>query len=120
MTWGPAAAGGAARGRSAAATPSQAMPGTVNLVTQWKSATTRVRGSASSSAQFHRCSRPDTWDLRVGGATESGREHRWNWAELDALPRTRVVADFHCVTKFTVPGIAWERSEERRVGKEGR
>jgi len=52
--------------------------------------------------------KPETWDLRVVGATESGREHRWTWAELDALPRTKVVADFHCVTKFTVPGIAWE------------
>ncbi len=52
--------------------------------------------------------RPETWDLRVVGATESGREHRWNWAELDGMPRTKVVADFHCVTKFTVPDIAWE------------
>ncbi len=52
--------------------------------------------------------KPETWDLRVLGATESGREHRWNWAELAKLPRTQVVADFHCVTKFTVPGIAWE------------
>jgi DMSO/TMAO reductase YedYZ molybdopterin-dependent catalytic subunit len=52
--------------------------------------------------------KPDTWDLRMTGATESGQEHRWNWAELDVLPRTRVVADFHCVTKFTVQGISWE------------
>jgi DMSO/TMAO reductase YedYZ molybdopterin-dependent catalytic subunit len=52
--------------------------------------------------------KPETWDLRVVGATESGREHRWNWAELDGMPRAKVVADFHCVTKFTVPDIAWE------------
>jgi DMSO/TMAO reductase YedYZ molybdopterin-dependent catalytic subunit len=51
---------------------------------------------------------PDTWDLRVLGATESGSEHRWSWDELANLPRSQVVADFHCVTKFTVPGIAWE------------
>jgi DMSO/TMAO reductase YedYZ molybdopterin-dependent catalytic subunit len=51
---------------------------------------------------------PDTWDLRVLGATESGSEHRWSWDELAHLPRCEVVADFHCVTKFTVPGIAWE------------
>jgi DMSO/TMAO reductase YedYZ molybdopterin-dependent catalytic subunit len=51
---------------------------------------------------------PDTWDLRVLGATESGSEHRWSWDELGSLPRCQVVADFHCVTKFTVPGIAWE------------
>jgi len=52
--------------------------------------------------------RPDTWDLRVLGATESPGEHRWSWAELAALPRCRVAADLHCVTRFTVPGIAWE------------
>ncbi len=52
--------------------------------------------------------RPDTWDLRVLGATESGREHRWSWAELGRFPRTHVVADFHCVTKFTIPGVGWE------------
>jgi DMSO/TMAO reductase YedYZ molybdopterin-dependent catalytic subunit len=51
---------------------------------------------------------PDTWDLRVLGATESGSEHRWSWDELGHLPRCQVVADFHCVTKFTIPGIAWE------------
>jgi len=51
---------------------------------------------------------PDTWDLRVLGATASGREHRWSWPDLAALPRRRVVADFHCVTKFTVRGITWD------------
>jgi DMSO/TMAO reductase YedYZ molybdopterin-dependent catalytic subunit len=52
--------------------------------------------------------RPDTWDLRVCGATDSGREHSWNWDQIAALPRCRVVADFHCVTRFTIPGIAWQ------------
>jgi len=51
---------------------------------------------------------PETWDLRVMGATASGQEHRWNWDELGALPRTRVVADFHCVTKFTLQGVTWD------------
>ena len=51
---------------------------------------------------------PRTWDLRVTGATESGQEYQWSWAELADLPRTRVVADFHCVTKFTIQGVAWD------------
>jgi DMSO/TMAO reductase YedYZ molybdopterin-dependent catalytic subunit len=51
---------------------------------------------------------PDSWDLRVFGATESGREQRWGWPQFGALPRCRVIADFHCVTKFSMPGIAWE------------
>jgi DMSO/TMAO reductase YedYZ molybdopterin-dependent catalytic subunit len=54
--------------------------------------------------RFH----PDTWDLRVSGATASGHEHRWSWEEIGSLPRRRVVADFHCVTKFTIPDVAWE------------
>jgi DMSO/TMAO reductase YedYZ molybdopterin-dependent catalytic subunit len=52
--------------------------------------------------------RPERWDLRVQGATASGHEGRWTWAEWDAMPRDQVVADFHCVTKFTVTGVRWE------------
>jgi DMSO/TMAO reductase YedYZ molybdopterin-dependent catalytic subunit len=52
--------------------------------------------------------RPETWDFRICGSTESGTEHRWDWTEMAALPRCRVVAALHCVTKFTIPHIAWE------------
>jgi DMSO/TMAO reductase YedYZ molybdopterin-dependent catalytic subunit len=48
-----------------------------------------------------------TWDLRVLGATESGAEVRLCWDDVEALPVSQVTADFHCVTKFTVPGIRW-------------
>src|ERR1022692_5027032 len=48
-----------------------------------------------------------TWDLRVYGATGSGRERRWTWGGFRSLPRREIVADFHCVTKFTVLGICW-------------
>jgi DMSO/TMAO reductase YedYZ molybdopterin-dependent catalytic subunit len=51
--------------------------------------------------------RPERWDLRVQGATASGQEGRWTWAEWDAMPRDQVMADFHCVTKFTIPGVRW-------------
>jgi DMSO/TMAO reductase YedYZ molybdopterin-dependent catalytic subunit len=50
---------------------------------------------------------PATWDLRVCGATRSGAEHAWNWAEFSSLPRCEVVADLHCVTRFTIPGNRW-------------
>ncbi len=50
---------------------------------------------------------PQTWDLRILGATESGTETRLRWEDVDALPVTEVTADFHCVTKFTVRGIRW-------------
>jgi DMSO/TMAO reductase YedYZ molybdopterin-dependent catalytic subunit len=51
--------------------------------------------------------KPQTWNLRICGATESGTEHVWNWAEVSALPRCEVVAALHCVTRFTIPGNHW-------------
>jgi DMSO/TMAO reductase YedYZ molybdopterin-dependent catalytic subunit len=50
---------------------------------------------------------PQTWDLRILGATESGAETRLHWDDVAALPVSQVTADFHCVTKFTVRGIRW-------------
>src|SRR5689334_5821767 len=29
--------------------------------------------------------RPKSWDFRVFGATETGEEYRWSWAEFDRL-----------------------------------
>jgi DMSO/TMAO reductase YedYZ molybdopterin-dependent catalytic subunit len=50
---------------------------------------------------------PSTWDLLVYGVTASGDEHRWNWDGFWSLPRSEIIADFHCVTRFTVLGITW-------------
>lgn len=49
----------------------------------------------------------DSWDLRIFGSTASASESRLSWADVMCLPVSEVVADFHCVTKFTVPAIAW-------------
>lgn len=51
--------------------------------------------------------RPERWTFSVFGATASGTEHRLSWPEFAALPRTTVVADFHCVTRFSVMGNEW-------------
>jgi DMSO/TMAO reductase YedYZ molybdopterin-dependent catalytic subunit len=51
---------------------------------------------------------PQSWSLQVFGATESGRDHCWRWDEFAALPSHRVIADFHCVTKFSIPDVEWE------------
>jgi DMSO/TMAO reductase YedYZ molybdopterin-dependent catalytic subunit len=51
--------------------------------------------------------RPERWDLRVQGATASGRETRWTWPEVAELPRDEVTADFHCVTKFSIRDVHW-------------
>jgi DMSO/TMAO reductase YedYZ molybdopterin-dependent catalytic subunit len=50
---------------------------------------------------------PDTWDLRIFGATASAEEAKLSWPDVETLPTCEVMADFHCVTKFTVPGIRW-------------
>jgi DMSO/TMAO reductase YedYZ molybdopterin-dependent catalytic subunit len=52
--------------------------------------------------------RPEKWDFRVFGATASGGDHRWDHDGFEKLPRSKIVADFHCVTKFTIPGNLWE------------
>jgi DMSO/TMAO reductase YedYZ molybdopterin-dependent catalytic subunit len=49
----------------------------------------------------------ETWDLKIFGATESGAETKLQWNDVAALPVSHVVADFHCVTKFTVPSLQW-------------
>jgi DMSO/TMAO reductase YedYZ molybdopterin-dependent catalytic subunit len=51
--------------------------------------------------------RPDTWDLRVVGATADGGTTSWTYADLADLPQTTVTADFHCVTKYSVRGLTW-------------
>lgn len=50
---------------------------------------------------------PDTWDLRIFGATESAEDTLLGWQAFGRLPVTEVSADFHCVTKFTVPAVSW-------------
>jgi DMSO/TMAO reductase YedYZ molybdopterin-dependent catalytic subunit len=48
-----------------------------------------------------------TWDLRVYGATRSGRAQRGSWSEFRALSTREIVADVPGVSKFTVLGITW-------------
>jgi DMSO/TMAO reductase YedYZ molybdopterin-dependent catalytic subunit len=51
---------------------------------------------------------PARWDFRVLGATASGRDHSLSWDDFAGLPRTTVVADFHCVTKFSITDVRWD------------
>jgi len=51
--------------------------------------------------------KPDRWEFRVFGATGDGGTAAWNHAGFAALPYTTVVADFHCVTKFSMLGVEW-------------
>jgi DMSO/TMAO reductase YedYZ molybdopterin-dependent catalytic subunit len=51
--------------------------------------------------------KPDRWEFRVFGATADGDKTCWNHDEFAALPYATVIADFHCVTKFSMLGIEW-------------
>lgn len=49
---------------------------------------------------------PSTWDFRVFGEVEN--PVTFSYEEFRALTSTRVEADFHCVTKFSVLDNDWE------------
>jgi DMSO/TMAO reductase YedYZ molybdopterin-dependent catalytic subunit len=48
----------------------------------------------------------DTWRLEIAGLVE--RPLTFSWEEFRALPRTKVFADFHCVTRWSRLGNLWE------------
>ncbi|MCW5877511.1 MAG: molybdopterin-dependent oxidoreductase [Anaerolineales bacterium] len=49
---------------------------------------------------------PQTWDLRVFGEVEE--ERRWNWDEVQKLPRRSITMDIHCVTRWSKFDTVWE------------
>ena len=49
---------------------------------------------------------PQTWQLRVWGQVKAART--WNREEFAALPRTKIFADFHCVTRWSKLDTTWE------------
>ncbi len=52
--------------------------------------------------------RPETWRLIVSGATGDGAEHHLDPDAVAALTRSRVVADMHCVKRWSSLGNTWE------------
>uniref|UniRef100_A0A7C4LKR4 Sulfite oxidase-like oxidoreductase n=1 Tax=Schlesneria paludicola TaxID=360056 RepID=A0A7C4LKR4_9PLAN len=49
---------------------------------------------------------PERWALEVRGLVE--RPLRFTWDEFRRLPRVKVFADFHCVTRWSRLGNLWE------------
>ncbi len=49
---------------------------------------------------------PETWDFRIWGEVEE--ELRWTWDEFQRLPKTKVVMDIHCVTRWSKFDTTWE------------
>lgn len=53
------------------------------------------------------------WRLQIGGLV--GKDVEWNWEEFVKLPRSRVFADFHCVTRWSRLGNLWEGVSTREL-----
>ncbi len=53
------------------------------------------------------------WRLSFSGLIASPAS--WSWDEFQDLPRTRVFADFHCVTRWSRLGNLWEGVSTREL-----
>jgi DMSO/TMAO reductase YedYZ molybdopterin-dependent catalytic subunit len=60
---------------------------------------------------------PATWDLRVWGEVE--KETRWTWDEFNQLPRTQILMDIHCVTRWSKFDTTWEGVSVRTLIDQG-
>lgn len=60
---------------------------------------------------------PATWDLRVWGEVE--QEVRWSWDDFMKLPRTKIVMDIHCVTRWSKFDTEWEGVSVRTLVDKG-
>jgi DMSO/TMAO reductase YedYZ molybdopterin-dependent catalytic subunit len=60
---------------------------------------------------------PATWDFRAWGEVE--QEKAWTWEEFNKLPRSRVVMDIHCVTRWSKADTLWEGVSVRTLVEQG-
>src|SRR5262245_58591619 len=59
--------------------------------------------------------RPETWDLTVFPSPLVKAIRRFTWDEFSALPRVRVFAEMHCVTRWSRLDNLWEGVSTREV-----
>ena len=60
---------------------------------------------------------PATWDFRVWGEVQE--EITWTWDEFNQLPRTKIVMDIHCVTRWSKFDTEWEGVSVRSLIEAG-
>ncbi len=60
---------------------------------------------------------PQTWTLRLWGEVE--RERSLAWEQFQALPRTKIEMDIHCVTRWSKFETLWEGVSVRTLIDEG-
>jgi DMSO/TMAO reductase YedYZ molybdopterin-dependent catalytic subunit len=56
---------------------------------------------------------PEDWSLRLFGKV--AEEVTLSWKQFQALPRVRITADFHCVTRFSTLDNPWEGVATREL-----
>ena len=57
------------------------------------------------------------WDFKVFGLI--AEEKVWNWTEFNQLPRTKVLLDIHCVTRWSKFDTEWEGVSLKTLVEEG-
>jgi len=60
---------------------------------------------------------PANWDFRVWGEVEE--TVRWSWEEFNQLPRTKLVMDIHCVTRWSKFDTTWEGVSVKTLVEQG-
>ena len=60
---------------------------------------------------------PATWTMRVFGEVEE--EVLWSWDEFSKLPRSKLVMDIHCVTRWSKFDTEWEGVSIRTLVDQG-
>lgn len=60
---------------------------------------------------------PATWDFRVWG--EVLEERQWIWDEFNQLPRTKIMMDIHCVTRWSKFDTEWEGVSVKTLIEQG-
>jgi DMSO/TMAO reductase YedYZ molybdopterin-dependent catalytic subunit len=60
---------------------------------------------------------PQAWDFHVWG--EVAEERRWTWNEFNQLPRSSLVMDIHCVTRWSKLDTEWEGVQVRQLVEQG-
>jgi len=62
--------------------------------------------------------RPEDWSFRIFGLVAA--EVTLSWEQFQALPRARITADFHCVTRFSTLDNPWEGVATREIVRAAR
>ena len=58
-----------------------------------------------------------TWDLKIFGLVEE--EKVWNWEQFNELPKSEILMDIHCVTRWSKFDTLWSGVSFKTLVEEG-